>query len=225
VGTTDANAPTCFAKQALTPQHDDSQKPEERNMDPCRDLIVIGTSLGGIKALSLLASSLGRDFPGALLVVLHTGPGSPMMLDRIIQRNTTLSVAYARNGDSIRAGHMYIAPPDRHLVVNSDKTLHLDSGPKLHRMRPAADRLFETAAEYYGPRVAGVVLTGVGVDGTLGLQKIRLAGGIGIVQHPAQAEAPGMPMSALDGDHPSFSVSVAELGPLLKELAEPQAQS
>jgi two-component system, chemotaxis family, protein-glutamate methylesterase/glutaminase len=190
-------------------------------MDACRDVVVIGASLGGIKALSRLASSLDREFPGALLVVLHTGPGSPRMLDRIIQRNTTLAVAYARDGERIRTGHMYIAPPDRHLVVASGEMLRLDAGPKLHRIRPAADRLFETAAEYYGPRVAGVVLTGCGGDGTIGLQKIRLAGGIGIVQHPAQAEAPGMPMSALDGDHPSFSVSLAELGPLLKELAEP----
>jgi two-component system chemotaxis response regulator CheB len=193
-------------------------------MDARRNLIVIGASLGGIKALSRLASSLDDAFPGALLAVLHTGPGSPSMLNRIIQRHTTLSVAYARRVDRIHTGHIYIAPPDRHLVFTSGRMLHLDAGPKLHRMRPAADRLFETAAEYYGPRVAGVVRIGCGVDGTLGLQKIWLAGGIRIVQHPAQGEARGMPMSALDGDHPAFSVSVAELGPLLRELVDPRAQ-
>jgi two-component system chemotaxis response regulator CheB len=189
-------------------------------MNAYRDLIVIGASLGGLKALSRLASLLDRGFPGTILVVLHTGPGSPGMLDRIIQRNTTLPVTYARNGDRIHAGQMYIAPPDRHLIVVPGEILRLDAGPKLHRVRPAADRLFESAAECYGPRVAGVVLTGCGSDGTLGLIKIRLAGGIGIVQHPAQAEAPGMPMSALDGDDPKFSLSLEELGPLLKQLAE-----
>src|SRR5258706_5313299 len=164
-------------------------------MAPHRDMVVIGASRGGLHALSQLLGSLPRDFPAAILVVLHTGPASPRLLAEILGGRTALPVSYARDGDEIRPGHVYLAPPDRHLVVRSCGKLGLDAGPKVRHARPAADRLFQSAAEVYGPRVIGIVLTGGDHDGTDGLRAIKAAGGITMVQHPGEAKDPSMPQS------------------------------
>lgn len=148
-----------------------------------RDVIVIGASLGGFEALCRLTRDLPAEFPAAICVVLHTSPNSPRLLAEILGRCTPLAVSYARQGVRIRPGHIYIAPPDRHLVVTSIGLLGLDAGPKVHYSRLAADRLFESAAEAYGPRMIGVVLTGGGRDGTAGMRAITSAGGIAIVQN------------------------------------------
>lgn len=184
-----------------------------------RNVVVIAASRGGLAALTRLASCLDGAFPGALLVVIHTGPGSPRAMRAIVQNRTSLAVKYGADGEPVRGGHLYLAPPDCHMIVGPCGRLRLGDGPKVNYVRPAADRLFESAARYFGKQVAGVVLTGMGADGTHGLQAIKRNGGISIVQHPAQAEAPGMPMAALNGDQPDFAVSLTELGPLLNAIA------
>jgi two-component system, chemotaxis family, protein-glutamate methylesterase/glutaminase len=185
-----------------------------------RDIVVIAASLGGVRALCRLAQALSPQFPGSILAVQHTAASSPGALAEIIQRQTSLTVSYARSGALIRAGHIYLAPPDRHLLVSSQGRMVLSDAPKVNHVRPAADLLFETAANYFGQRVVGVVLTGRDGDGAQGLKAITKAKGVRIVQHPAEAEAAEMPMHALNGDSPEFSVSVAELAPLLHALAE-----
>ena len=118
------------------------------------------------------------------------------------------SVSYGIQYEEALPGHVYVAPPDRHLIVTRSGWLGLDAGAKVRHSRPAADRLFQSAAEFYGSRVVGVVLTGGDGDGTDGLRAIKAAGGLAIVQDPADATAPDMPMNALKGDHPDYCSSM-----------------
>jgi two-component system, chemotaxis family, protein-glutamate methylesterase/glutaminase len=184
-----------------------------------RDIVVIGASAGGLEALSSLTASLPAWFPAAVMIVLHTGSGSPMSLAKIIGRLTPFTVSYAEQGDTIESGHIYFAPPDHHLSVTPPGSLWLNQAPKENFTRPAVDVLFRSAAAAYGARVIGVVLTGAGKDGTAGLQAIKLAGGLGIVQTPADAAHRGMPMSALQGANPDFCMPLNEIGALLTSLA------
>ena len=190
-----------------------------------RDIIVIGASLGGLDALCRIAGGLPPDLNAAVLIVLHTSTQSPMTFARVLGRHTSLSVEYAEQGGSILPGHILFARPDHHLVVIDEGFVGLRAGQKVHGARPAADVLFRSAAEVYGPRVIGVVLTGGDGDGTDGLRAIGRAGGIGIVQDPGEAVDPSMPLSALRADHPDYTVpldAVAELlARLIKEAAVP----
>jgi len=185
-----------------------------------RDIVVIATSMGGVAALCRVVGTLGAGFPGTLLAVQHTAPSSPACLDRILRRHTSIPVSYAVAGEVMKRGHFYLAPPKCHLVVSSRGTLALDDGPRVNFVRPAGDPLFASAASVFGPRVVGVVLTGCDGDGAEGLRAIKRAGGVSVVQHPGQAEAPDMPMHALNHDSPDYAVSITELGPLLYALAQ-----
>jgi hypothetical protein len=134
----------------------------------------IGASAGGLEALCKLAGSLPAWFPAAVIIVLHTSLQSPRLFAEIVGRCTSLPVSYGRRGDKVRPGHVYFAPPDYHLIVISPGLLGLDAGPKVWFLRPAADRLFQSAAEVYGPRVIGVILTGANQDRTDGLRLERI---------------------------------------------------
>jgi two-component system chemotaxis response regulator CheB len=165
-------------------------------------IVVIGASLGGVPALMEIAAALPKDFAAAVLMVLHVGE-QPSILPTLLARNSVLSVSHASDGDSLRPGHIYIAPPDHHLLVEDDRIV-LTRGPKEHHTRPAIDPLFRSAALAHGADVIGVVLTGRLDDGTGGLQAIKEAGGIAVVQDPNDAFASSMPASALkyvDIDH------------------------
>jgi two-component system chemotaxis response regulator CheB len=165
-------------------------------------VIVVGASLGGVQALLQLAAALPADLAAPMLVVLHVGE-QPSVLPSLLARNAQLQVSHARDGDTLRAGHVYVAPPDQHMLVAGDR-IRLSRGPKEHHTRPAIDPLFRSAALAHGPDVIGVVLTGNLDDGTAGLQAIKARGGIAVVQDPDDAAAPSMPTSALryvDVDH------------------------
>jgi chemotaxis response regulator CheB len=128
------------------------------------------------------------------------------------------TVSYGTQHEEVLPGHVYVAPPDRHLIVSRSGWLGLDAGAKVRHSRPAADRLFKSAAEFYCSRVVGVVLTGGDGDGTDGLRAITEAGGLAIVQDPADAAAPEMPMNALKGSHPDYCLTLNEIGPMLVKL-------
>jgi len=147
-----------------------------------RDLVVIGGSLQGVGAVCKLLDQLPSPFEAPLLVVLH--PNSGRDTDKRLSECTSRPVSYARDGERVESGRVYLAPTDRHLVVSANGDLGLDAGPKVGQFRPAADRLFETAARVYGARVIGVLLVGGGVDGIEGLRAIDAAGGIGVQQAP-----------------------------------------
>ena len=160
------------------------------------DIIVMGASAGGVEALPQILSGLPEKFPASVFVVLHVPAQARSNLPKIIQRQARLPTRHAEDGERIRRGRIYVAPPDLHLRLESD-CVRLVRGPKENRHRPAVDPLFRSAAKSYGPRVVGLVLTGALDDGTQGLDVIKKCGGVAIVQNPDEAAMPGMPLSAL----------------------------
>ena len=184
-----------------------------------RDIIVIGASAGGVEALIQLVGTLPASFRGTLFVVTHVPAHFPSMLPAILARSGALSVTHALDGGEIRPGHIYVAPPDQHLLLEAGAT-RLYHGPKENHARPAIDPLFRTAAAEYGPRVVGVVLSGALYDGTAGLITIKRNGGIAIVQDPEEARYGSMPRSAISRDHPDYILPLSEIAATLVRLAD-----
>jgi two-component system chemotaxis response regulator CheB len=178
---------------------------------PASSLAVVGASAGGVEALCGLARGLPDGLPCALLVVLHLAPHSRSVLPEIIARNTELSVVRPQDGELPRAGHIYVAPPDYHLVVRADR-LHLSQAPKENGHRPAVDPALRTAAAAYGPATIGVLLSGTRDDGTAGAIAVKEAGGAVAVQDPEEALYGDMPRSALRHVDVDAVLPVAELG-------------
>ena len=178
---------------------------------------MIGCSVGGVEALQRLVAGLPKNFPAALFVVLHLAPQSTSVLPDILKRAGSLPAAHPRDGESIRMGRIYVAPPDHHLLIENGKvrTVH---GPKENRHRPAIDPLFRSAARWYGPRVIGIVLTGSLDDGTAGLLSIKKRGGIAIVQDPEDAFCSDMPRSAMETMAVDFVEPVDRIPELLQEI-------
>src|SRR5262245_18016253 len=186
---------------------------------PQRNIFVIGASAGGVTALQRLVGGLPAEFPGALLVVLHLSRHSIGVLPDILSRAGPLPARNARYGQTIRTGCIYVAPPDRHLLVAPGGRIQLGHGPKENRFRPAVDPLFRSAALHYGPCVTGLVLTGGLDDGTAGLCAIKQAGGIAIVQDPREAEVRSMPESALRHLAVDYRLGIEAIAALLPGLA------
>jgi two-component system chemotaxis response regulator CheB len=159
--------------------------------------VVIGASAGGIEALNELVRGLPADFGAPILLVLHIPADSPSLLARILGRARTVKTTTAEDGQRAENGTLYVAPPDRHLIVEADGTLRTPRGPRENRHRPSVDPLFRSAALAYGPHAIGVILSGALDDGTAGLLAIQRRGGITIVQDPDDAAYPGMPKSAI----------------------------
>jgi two-component system, chemotaxis family, protein-glutamate methylesterase/glutaminase len=161
-----------------------------------RDIVVIGASAGGVEALSRLVAGLPADLAAAVFIVLHSHPGFASTLPDILSRRCPMRVSHAIHGQAIVSGHVYLAPPDNHLMLRPGYVQAL-RGPKENGHRPSVDALFRTASRAYGPRVIGVVLTGHHDCGTAGLLSIKARGGIAIVQDPGEAAASSMPASAI----------------------------
>lgn len=190
------------------------------------DIILLGASAGGVDTLTRLCRGLPRDLPAAVLMVQHIAPLTRSVLPRLLERAGPLPAAHARDGEAIRPGRIYVAPPDYHLLVNTeDRRLMLRRGPHENRTRPAIDPLFRSAAAAFGPRVVGVVLSGLLEDGTAGLIAIKACGGVSVVQSPEDAAWPDMPLNALRGDSPDHCVTLAEMPALLNRLARSPAGS
>ncbi|MGZ8920160.1 MAG: chemotaxis protein CheB, partial [Limisphaerales bacterium] len=183
-----------------------------------RDIIVIGASAGGVDALPRLIASLPVNLPASVFVVLHIPAQGPDLLPKIIRRTASLSVSHGVDGESVRKGRVYVAPPDHHLQIDGTR-VRLSRGPRENFHRPSIDALFRSAAESYGPRVVGVVLTGNLDDGTAGLHAVKSARGIAIVQDPKDALVPAMPQSALRNVKVNHCVPLSEIAPLLVQLA------
>lgn len=187
---------------------------------PERDIIVIGTSAGGIEALKALVGGLPRDFDASLFIVLHTAPYSPGILPEILERAGPLPASNARDWEQISPGHIYVAPPDYHLLIERSGYTRVTQGPKENRFRPAVDPLFRSAAHAFGPRVIGVIMTGWLDDGAAGLYAVKERGGTAVVQDPEDAEAPSMPLSAVKRVKVDYCVPLVEIAPLLARLVK-----
>jgi two-component system, chemotaxis family, protein-glutamate methylesterase/glutaminase len=186
-----------------------------------KDIVVIGASAGGIEALRALFGSLTPDLQSSFFVVLHTAPDAPGVLADILDAAGPLPARYAIDRERITGGRIYVAPPDHHLIVQPG-VVRLTRGPRENRFRPAVDPLFRSAAQVYGPRVVGVILSGGLDDGTSGLLTIKQLGGTSIVQEPREAFASSMPLSALQHVQVDHRLAAASIGPLLARLAAMQ---
>lgn len=187
------------------------------------DIIVIGASAGGVEALIKLVDTLAADLPAALFIVLHVPPDSPSLLPHILNRHTLLIALHPEDKTKIEQGHIYIAPPNNHLLVEQGY-VRIVRGPRENRHRPAIDPLFCSAAGAYGSRVIGVILSGTLDDGTAGLLAIKHLGGLAVVQDPDDAMYTGMPTSAIHNVAVDHVVPVSEMGQLLNRLASEPAQ-
>jgi two-component system chemotaxis response regulator CheB len=182
------------------------------------NVVAVGASAGGVEALKDFVSGLPPDLPSAILVVLHVPAEAPSVLARILARDAPLPTAEAVEGEQLQPGTIRVAMPNRHLLVDHNR-IALAEGPTENSHRPAVNALFRSVALAFGPRAVGVLLSGVLDDGTLGLAAIRSRGGTTIAQAPDEALFPAMPLSAIEAGVVDHKVSAAEIGGLLKQLA------
>ena len=187
-----------------------------------RDITVVGASGGGVEALQTLVAGLPAHYPGTVFVVLHMPADAPSVLASILDRAGPLPARAAVDGGAFQHGEIWVAPPDRHLVLEMGR-MRLAAGPRENRHRPAIDVLFRSAAVVYGPRVTGVVLTGSLDDGAAGLWAIKMRGGAAIVQDPADALYPEMPRTALDVVDVDHCLPLASIPAQLVRLAREPA--
>jgi two-component system, chemotaxis family, protein-glutamate methylesterase/glutaminase len=165
-----------------------------------RDVIVVGGSAGALPALEVIVRDLPGDLPASLFVALHGSLSTPGYIAPILSREADLIVSYARDDTPIELGHIYVAPPDYHLLLRPGR-MRVVRGPRENGFRPAVDPLFRTAARSYGNRVVAVLLSGGLDDGTHGVMYVNECGGTAIVQDPAEAPVPSMPKSAIENAH------------------------
>jgi len=185
---------------------------------PGHDIIVVGASAGGVELALALVAQLPDDLPAAVFIAIHISPSAESVLPQLLRRRTKLRVAHAHNGDRIEHGRIYVAPPDRHLTVRRGR-VELTMGPRENGHRPAVDTLFRSAAQSYGARVIGVVLSGNLDDGTAGAIEIHRGGGVVIAQNPSEALYPSMPQSVIDVAGADHVASVAGIAILLSDLS------
>jgi len=186
-----------------------------------RDILVIGGSAGSIEALKAIIHDLPANFSGSIFVVVHVSPESSGMLAQLLSRVGSLEATSPLDQEDIRRGHVYVARPDHHLTIEDGKVRVL-RGPRENRHRPAIDPLFRTAAREYGPRVVGVILSGLQDDGSAGLYTIKRRGGVTIVQDPNDALWKAMPSQALEYAKPDYVLPAADIAPTILKLVNPQ---
>jgi two-component system chemotaxis response regulator CheB len=203
-----------LTNEAVAPEESSEVVPAEA---AGHDLIVVGASSGGIDALKVIVGGLPADLPAAVLVVVHISPDSPRLLADILNRAGPLPCQYGQDQDVIHRGHIYLAPPNYHLLVEPAR-LRVVQGPKENRARPAVDPLFRSAAAVYGPQTVGVILSGDLNDGTAGLMAVKRVRGIAIIQDPTDALYPSMPRSALRAVEVDYVVPLAEMASILRQV-------
>ncbi len=185
---------------------------------PAFDIVALASSAGGLTALSEVLSGLPADFPAAIAVVQHLDPRHRSLMAEILGRRTELKVRQAEVGDHLQAGVVCIAPPDRHMLVNSDGSLSLTQSELVHFVRPSADLLFDSMAAAYKERAIAVVLTGTGKDGNMGVQAVKTMGGTVIAQDQETSEFFGMPEAAILTRSVDFVLPLGEISAALVAL-------
>ena|ERR1051326_330670 len=181
--------------------------------------IVIGTSAGGLFALSAIMEELPYNYPIPLIIVQHRSKGQRDLLEEVLQSRCEIRVKQADEKENIEAGFVYIAPPDYHLHVESDKTFSLSSDEPVCFSRPSIDILFETAAIVFKEELIGIILTGANNDGSAGTVAIKKNGGLTIAQDPAEAHFPAMPASSIKAKGISHILSLSEIKDFLLKIS------
>jgi two-component system chemotaxis response regulator CheB len=183
------------------------------------DCVVIGASAGGVEALAVLLPALPATFRPSLLIVLHLPRDRPSLLVDIFAKRCARPVREADDKEPLEPGTVYFAPPDYHMLVEKDRQIALSADAPVHFSRPSIDVLFESAADVYGERLLGIILTGGNEDGAAGLYAIHQAGGVTVVQQPDSAKVPLMVVSALQRGPADFVLALPEIAQLLGALA------
>ena len=183
------------------------------------EAIVMGASAGAVEALSEILPKLPGQFSVPVLLVVHLPPDKHSVLPQLLDRKCQLKVCEADDKELICPKHVYVAPPDYHLLVETDRRLSLSSEEPVRYSRPSIDVLFETAADAYGAGLIGVVLTGANDDGSRGLAAIVNAGGTAIVQNPKHASATAMPAAALRLCPQAMVLDLGQIADTLIQLA------
>ncbi len=187
-----------------------------------RDIVVVGASAGGFLPLTQLMAWLPRDLPAALFIVRHMQPTSESEFAAILGRSGPLRCKDAKDNEPIEHGVVYIAPPDHHLIVKHGH-VRVTRGPREDRWRPSINVLFRSAAVAYGPRVIGIVMSGMLDDGTRGLAAVKACGGIAVVQDPSEADFPDMPENALANVAVDLRLKFAEMNHEIERLVRERA--
>jgi two-component system chemotaxis response regulator CheB len=182
------------------------------------DAIVIGTSAGGVEALSTVLPALPAGVRTPVFVVLHLPREKPSLLVDIFTPKCALPIREAEDKEPIEPGTVYFAPPDYHLLIDEGPALALSADDAVHFSRPSIDVLFESAAEMYGARLLGIILTGASEDGASGLDAIRRAGGCTVVQQPETAQVALMTEAALRRGPADFVLPLERIAELLRTL-------
>jgi two-component system, chemotaxis family, protein-glutamate methylesterase/glutaminase len=182
------------------------------------EAIVIGGSAGAVEALAILLPALPRRLQAAVFIVLHLPREQPSLLVEIFRGKCSLPVKEAEDKEPVQAGIVYFAPPDYHLLLDRGPQLSLSVDEPVHFSRPSVDVLFESAADLYGARLMGIILSGANADGAAGLAAVHGAGGLTIVQEPGSTPVPVMALSALERSPADFVLSLEQIAALLRTL-------
>lgn len=182
-------------------------------------IVAVASSAGGVQALSALLSRLPSDFPIPIVVVQHLAPDRRSLLPEILERRCEIGIKQAQEGDELRPGVGFIAPPDQHLLVDGEGTLSLSHSELVHFVRPSADLLFESVAASHHEGTIAVVLTGTGSDGSMGVRAVDKMGGRVLVEDPETAEFANMPRAAVRTGAVDEILPIEKLAARLVELA------
>ncbi|GCD43086.1 chemotaxis protein CheB [Streptomyces paromomycinus] len=188
------------------------------------EVVALASSAGGIKALTEILGALGPDLSVPVLVVQHLDPRHRTIIAEVLTRRTALRVKLAEAEERARPGTVYIAPPDRHLLVGPGGTLTLSGSELVHFLRPSADLLFESVAGAYGAQAIACVLTGTGSDGAMGVEAVTSRGGTVIAEDPRTAEFKGMPEAAVGTGSVDFVLPLEEIAAVIRGLVETKRQ-
>lgn len=186
------------------------------------EYIVVGGSAGSLDVLKSIVGAIAPTKKLKIAIVIHLPAEGPNLIPEIMQQYTSLTIQEASSGEMMMVDHVYVAPNDYHLSLETNGTVSLSSEELLNYSRPSIDILFESAAYAHGKKTLGILLTGANEDGTKGLQLIKGKNGITIVQNPADAEYPYMPQSAINAQAPDFILSEKEMVMFLNELSRKQ---
>lgn len=190
-----------------------------------KNVVVIGASAGGIKAVNQLITNLPEGLPMAVFIVIHMSKQSQAnIIVQQLQKKTTYKCKVAEDGDSVAEGYIYVAPADQHMLLKPGK-IHLVYGPHENRWRPSIDVLFRSAAVAYDARTTGVILSGLLDDGTSGMSAIKRSGGICIVQEPSEAEYQDMPISVINNVPVDHRVLIQDMGYIIADVLSKPAAS
>jgi two-component system chemotaxis response regulator CheB len=188
------------------------------------EIVVVGTSTGGLKAMQILLSGLPPEFPLPIAIVQHRGKGSESGLCEFLSQSSSLPVSEPEDKESMLPGHVYLAPRDYHLLI-ANRGFALSTDPPVGFARPSIDVLFESAADEYHERAIGVILTGANSDGARGLATIKSRGGLTLVEDPVSAACREMPEAAIAHTKPDWILPLQQIARRLNHLTECDAES